>query len=113
VSKWEPSRAKAAAEAFAKQVHLARFVVQEKTEDFWRTFDLADTLLFSGKSAEAFEEFDKAVALVRPEARRNVFSSVLGPLQNFITAEVLSGQLAEDVKTVIEKLQAASKAASS
>jgi hypothetical protein len=66
-------------------------------------------LLFAGDRDGAFAAYDEAIAAVPSEARSDVLSSVLGPLQNYLTAGVLSGQLADDVKTVIERLQAAAK----
>ncbi len=110
LSKWEPSRAAAAKEGFAKQVHLCRHMALESPTDYWRRFDLADALLFSGEHAEALRVCDEAIALVPAEARPDTLASVLGPLNNYVAAAVLNGTLMADAKTMIEKLELARKA---
>lgn len=109
LSKWETQHAEAARDGFARQVHLCRFMTQESPQDYWRHFDLAEALLFSGELAEALATFDKAVALVPVEARADTLTSVLGPLRDYVAAGVLDEGLLANVKTVIEKLEAAHK----
>jgi tetratricopeptide (TPR) repeat protein len=110
LSKWEPQRAMAAREGFAKQVYLCRFMAQESPKDYWRRFDLADALLFSGELTQALDAFDDAIALVPVEARANTLTSVLGPLRNYVTAGVLDETLLAHVNIIIQKLELAGKA---
>jgi Flp pilus assembly protein TadD len=111
LSKWEPGKASEAENGFRRQVNLCRFMVDEEPSDYWRRFDLADALLFGGSKHEVEAAYDAAIQQVLPEARRDVLSSVLGPLENYVTAGVVSGQLADRVHAIINKLRAAAKAA--
>lgn len=106
LSKWEPNRANDAKAGFSKQVHLCRHMVQQAPEDYWRRFDLADALLFSGDYSEAHLAYDAAVRLVPDDQQNDTIASVLGPLMNYTTAGILTGELLEEVKKVITKLGA-------
>lgn len=106
LSKWEPNRASDAKDGFFKQVNLCRYMVQQTPEDYWRRFDLADALLFSGNYSEAHSAYDDAGDLVPDEQRNDTLASVLGPLKSYVTAGVLDGPLLEEVKKVIAKLDA-------
>jgi tetratricopeptide (TPR) repeat protein len=107
LSKWDETRRQAAKEGFAKQVHLCRFMAGEAPGDFWRRFDLAEALLFSGEREAALETFDEAVALVPGEARADNLASVLGPLENYVSAGVLDEDLSGAVNAIIAKLKIA------
>jgi len=112
LSKWEPNRASDAKDGFSKQVNLCRYMVQQTPEDYWRRFDLADALLFSGNYGEAHCVYDDAVHLVPDEQRNDTIASVLGPLNSYATAGILDGPLLEEVKKVIAKLDASTSKAS-
>ena len=81
-------------------------MVQESPGDYWRRFDLADALLFSGNYSEGRIAYDEALALVPDEQARDVLSSVLGPLRNDMMAGAVDGQLHEEVRILIEKIEA-------
>ncbi|CAG1023213.1 partial Magnetosome protein MamA, partial [Methylococcales bacterium] len=112
LSKWEPNRASDAKAGFSKQVFLCRHMVQQTPEDYWRRFDLADALLFSGDYGEAHSVYDDAVRLVPNDQRKDTITSVLGPLTDYITAGILDGGLLEEVNKVITNLSAAASKAS-
>ena len=61
--------------------------------------------MFSDEYGNAHEAYDAAIKSVPEEQRGDALASVLGPLKNYSTAEVLSGQLLEEVKKVIERLE--------
>jgi len=104
LSRWEPERARRAKEGFSKQVHLCRFEVQGQPDDYWRRFDLADALLFSGDLAGAHAEFDQAFEKVPAGKRRDVVGSVLGPLRNYLVADVLGEPLRTEVEQIVARL---------
>jgi tetratricopeptide (TPR) repeat protein len=104
LSKWDPGRKNLAKEEFTNQVDLCRFMAKKTPEDYWRRFDLADALLFSGDYQGAHSAYDDAIDLVPADRRRDVFGSVLGPLRDYITAGVLDSEVLEEVKKVIAKL---------
>lgn len=106
LSKWEPTRAGEAQAGFSKQVFLCRHMVQQTPDDYWRRFDLSDALLFSGDYAEADTAYDDAVNAVPDDEKADIIASVIGPLRNYQTADVLDGTLRDEVKKVIDKLDA-------
>lgn len=63
LSKWHPEKQLEAKNGFNKQIHLSRFAVEEDPKDYWRRFDLVDTLLFSDQHDEALVACDEAIAL--------------------------------------------------
>ncbi len=109
LSKWESSRANLAKEGFSKQVHLCHHEVQESPNDFWRKFDLMDSLLFSGKYVEAISECENAISNVPMNERNDVLPSVLGPLENFISAGVLDSDTLSATELIVQKIQSAIK----
>ncbi|MFI9311091.1 tetratricopeptide repeat-containing protein [Streptomyces triculaminicus] len=71
---------------FRRLEHLARFAAEDTAgTDPWPFFDLADTLLLTGREAEGLAQLRKAIGLVRPEEIEPVLSSVVAPLQDFLT----------------------------
>lgn len=105
LSKWEPQRLQQAKEEFEAQIFLCRHMVKLAPMDYWRHFDLADALLFSGDYEKAMEVFSRAVELIPMEVRKDTLTSVLGPLQNYLTANVLKDDLLVEVKKVVETLE--------
>ncbi len=70
---------------FRRLEHLARFAAEDTAgADPWPVFDLADTLLLTGREEEGLIELRKAIGLVRPHETESVLSSVVAPLQDFL-----------------------------
>ncbi|WP_326582590.1 tetratricopeptide repeat protein [Streptomyces sp. NBC_00487] len=75
---------------FRRLEHLARFAAEDAVgTDPWPVFDLADTLLLTGREEEGLAELRKAVGLVRPHEMESVLSSVVAPLQDFLNCPQL------------------------
>jgi hypothetical protein len=104
LAKWEPHRRVDARDEFAKEVPLCQYLTQQAPTDYWRKFDLADALLFSGMYIEAQIKYDEALNLVQEKRRDSVIASVLGPMKDFIAAGVLDTEPAAEVASVIHKL---------
>jgi tetratricopeptide (TPR) repeat protein len=122
ISRVEPERKKQAFQKFEELRDLCQFEVNralkkieiEKKPElveaaYWRIFDHADSLLFSGKIEEGQERYFDALNLVDPKERKSVVSSVISPLNNFLDADVLDDQLKSSVEDVIAALDAAIK----
>jgi tetratricopeptide (TPR) repeat protein len=107
LSKWHPEKQLEAKNGFTKQIHLSRFAVEEDPKDYWRRFDLVDTLLFSDQHDEALVACDEAIALVPAEERKDVLPSVIGPLESFVTAGVLENSTKAVTELIIGKLREA------
>jgi tetratricopeptide (TPR) repeat protein len=107
LSKWHPEKQLEAKNGFIKQIHLSRFAVEEDPKDYWRRFDLVDTLLFSDQQSEALIACDEAIALVPVEARKDVLLSVIGPLESFVIAGVLENSTKAATELIVGKLRAA------
>ncbi|MFE7838767.1 tetratricopeptide repeat-containing protein [Streptomyces sp. NPDC057474] len=79
-----------ALDRFRRLEHLARFAAEDAAgTDPWPVFDLADTLLLTGRESEGLAELRKAIGLVRPHEIQAVLTSVLAPLQDFLTCHQL------------------------
>lgn len=80
---------------------LCRHEVRKNPTNWWRRFDLADAPLFSGETSEALTTYDAAIKLVTNDQRKDVLSTVLGPMRDLITAQVLKGDLLAEVEHII------------
>lgn len=107
LSKWDAALLTKAKEGFRKQIHLCRHTVEEYPNDYWRLFDLADALLFSNEYKEARIIFQSAVELIPKDERKDKILSVLGPLRDYQTANVLDETLRSQVNEVVEFLELA------
>ncbi|ADB41549.1 tetratricopeptide repeat protein [Spirosoma linguale] len=107
LSKWDKTLLTQAQEQFKKQVLLCRFAVQEDSNDYWRLFDLADTLFLSGEYGEAYQVYDKAISLIPKEERKDKLSSVIDPFQNYLSASVFSGVYIDEIQKIIHTLTTA------
>lgn len=121
ISKIEPERKERAFERFEELIDLCRFESRKALKELeknpgnpelidkasWRLFDHADTLLLSGKIEEGKLRYQQGLELVNPTERKSVLSSVISPLKNFLTANVLEEDIKKDVKDVIDKLESA------
>ena len=76
-------------------------------DDYWRLFDLADALLFSGEPEESVTLFNRAVGLVPIDERKDKLLSVLGPLRDYLAAGVLNEPLRGKVEEVVNGLESA------
>ncbi|MEU3917791.1 tetratricopeptide repeat protein [Streptomyces sp. NPDC029004] len=94
-----------AVERFRQLEHLARFAVQDTgSTDAWALFDLADTLLLTGRGAEGLAELRRGVALVPPEEREGVVTSVTEPLRDLLSLDgLLQADAADAVRAAIEE----------
>lgn len=110
LSQWDPGLLNQAKQGFRKQLHLCRHSVEEKPEDYWRLFDLADALLFSGEYEESHSAFSNAIELVPKDVQKDRLLSPLGPLRDYLSANVLSGDLRIAVEKIVNKLEAARSA---
>ena len=79
--------------------------VRKDPADWWRRFDLADALLFSGETAEARTAYDAAISLVPEHRRKDVLGTVLGPMRDLITVQILQGDLLAEVEHVIATME--------
>ena len=107
LSKWHPELLDRAKRGFRKQVHLCRYRLEDEPDDYWRKFDLADALLFSEQYEEAYQVMTSAIELV-PEAKlKDTIPSVMDPLQDYLVADVVSGELRNQVERIIKTLETA------
>lgn len=75
---------------FRRLEHLARFAAEDTAgTDPWSVFDLADTLLLTGREAEGLAQLRTAIGLVPIHELEAVLSSVVAPLQDFLTCNQL------------------------
>lgn len=106
LSKWDRQLFQLAQEQFRKQIHLCRYEVDQSPHDYWRLFDLADALLFSGEpEQESSLLYDKAVELIPSEERKDKLNSVVGPFENYLAANVLDDPLKTNIERVIASLR--------
>lgn len=79
----------------------------------WRGFDLADTLLLTGQVRAGLGELRAAIALTDPRDRESSLASVIGPLRDYLAADVLNEPAARGVRAAIELCEQAVAAARS
>jgi tetratricopeptide (TPR) repeat protein len=114
LSKVQPDKRPAALGQLRKLEHLARFAAEDAsgTDDHpWKLFDLADTLLLTGRADEGLEVVQQAIQLINPKKRRDFLTSVMQPLQDFLASDVLDPETAAGVRRVIDECTAAIAAA--
>jgi tetratricopeptide (TPR) repeat protein len=107
LSKWYTERHFEAKNGFTKQIHLSRYSVEEDPENYWRRFDLVNTLLFTDQHDEALVACDEAIAFVPVEKRKDVLPSVIEPLESLVTAGVLENSTKAVTELIIVKLREA------
>jgi len=98
----EPGKRDAALAELRKLGFLARFEVRERSDDPWKRFDLADTLLLTGRVDDGLEELRAGIELIDPLNRESYLTSVVGPLRDFLDTDVLDGVTADGVSRAIE-----------
>jgi uncharacterized protein YndB with AHSA1/START domain/DNA-binding transcriptional ArsR family regulator len=105
LSAQEPASRPAILARLGKLEHLARFEAYPDAparRDPWKAFDLADTLLLTGRTEDGLAELRAAIELVDPLDRAATLTSVIGPLQDFLRAGVLAEPAAGGVRAAIE-----------
>lgn len=81
---------------------LARFEVEEHPDDPWKKFDLADTLLLTGRVDDGLAVIRAGIELIDPLNRASYLSSVIGPLRDFLDVGVLGEPTADGLRTAIK-----------
>lgn len=79
--------------------------------DPWKVFDLADTLLLSGSVADGLAKLRGAIELTDLDRRTSNLASVIGPLRDFLAADVLDEQTAAGVHEAVRLCEQAIEAA--
>jgi tetratricopeptide (TPR) repeat protein len=108
LSRGEPERKEAAINSFKKLQHLCAYEAETNPNNYWAKFDLADTYLLAADADEGDKKFREAMNAVPIEYRKMVFSSVLSPLQELLSAGVIEDRMKPTVERIIEELKAAS-----
>ena len=85
----------------------SRIVLKQDPTDYWRRFDLADSCLLSGKIDEGCHLYRQAIESVPETRRQSVLSSVITPLREFLSFDVLDTPIAVAVQQIIEDLNLA------
>ncbi|MFI1993978.1 tetratricopeptide repeat protein [Actinoplanes sp. NPDC020271] len=84
--------------------HLARFAVHNSGgKDPWAAFDLADTLLLTGRAGEGLAMLRRAADLCVAEERTAILKTVAEPMNDLLTvADALEPAAAEALREAIE-----------
>ncbi|MBO0517122.1 tetratricopeptide repeat-containing protein [Streptomyces beijiangensis] len=92
-------------ERFRTLEHLARFAVRNTAEPTpWAYFDLADTLLLTGRGPEGLAELRRGIDLIPQGEREGMLTSVAEPLQDVLSVDgLLTQEAAHAVRTAIEE----------
>jgi tetratricopeptide (TPR) repeat protein len=101
----EPGTRQAVLNRLRKLQDLARFQAYPDppaSRDPWKGFDLADTLLLTGQVEEGLDELRSAVDLTDPHNREASLASVIAPLRDYLTLDVLDGPTAAGVRAAID-----------
>lgn len=98
-----------AVERFQRLEHLARYAAEESAWcDPWSIFDLADTLLLTGRAAEGVAELRKGIDLVAPHERKSVLGSFVAPLRDFLSVDgLLQTETAHAVQRAVDECERA------
>jgi uncharacterized protein YndB with AHSA1/START domain/DNA-binding transcriptional ArsR family regulator len=94
--------------------HLARYEAYPEApqrRDPWNGFDLADTLLLTGRTDDGLAELRSAIELVDRVDRVSTLTSVIGPLRDFLVAAVLDESAADGVRAAVAVCEQAIEAA--
>lgn len=82
-----------------------RRVLKNAPNDFWRMFDKAEILLFSGNYPDSEKWFRKGIETVETDERRDKVITVISPLRDFLAANVLPNELTGNVNSIINVLK--------
>jgi tetratricopeptide (TPR) repeat protein len=100
----EPADRPSAINRLRNLEHLARFEAYPeppRRRDAWKGFDLASTLVLTGRVEAGLAELHAAIKLIAPVDRESVLSSVIEPLRDLLAVDVLDEPAAEGVRTAI------------
>jgi tetratricopeptide (TPR) repeat protein len=91
-----PGTRQAALGSLHRLQHLARFEAEiakqtgaDSEQRHWKLLDHVDTLLLTGQIDEGLAELREAIDLIDPQNREAYLTSVIEPLQDLISVEVL------------------------
>ncbi|QMU72789.1 tetratricopeptide repeat protein [Streptacidiphilus sp. P02-A3a] len=83
--------------------HLARFEVSNHPSDPWALFDLGDTFLLTGRTAQGLDILRAAAAFFSAEQRAVALATVAAPLRDFLAiTEALGSGTADAVHRALE-----------
>lgn len=88
-----------------KTYYLCAFETVDQPGDYWRVFDLADTLLFRGQAKKSTEQYARAIALVPESHRADVLRSPLSALRELVTVGALKGRIGTSGQRIIGTLE--------
>jgi len=92
--------------------NLARYEADAtERHDPWKLFDLADTLLLTGRAEEGLAELRAAIGLVDPPNRESYLTAVTEPLRDFQAVDVLDEPTSKGIREAIEMCDRAMEAA--
>jgi tetratricopeptide (TPR) repeat protein len=101
----EPANRAAVLSRLRKLENLARYEAypdEPESRDPWKGFDLADTLLLTGRVDDGLEELRSAIDLIDPLNRESYLTSVMDPLQDLLVADVLDEKTVDGVRMAID-----------
>jgi tetratricopeptide (TPR) repeat protein len=108
----EPGMRSAALTHLRKLEDLARYEANAVNRfDPWKLFDLADTLLLTGRVDDGLAELRHGIELIDPPNRESYLTSVIGPLRDFLGVEVLDEPTTQGVRKAIDICERAITAA--
>jgi hypothetical protein len=98
----EPDTRAAALLQLRKLENLARYEAEAgNRRDPWKLFDLADTLLLTGRTDEGLAELRAGIELIDLQGRKAYLTSVIGPLRDFLSVDVLDEASTAGVRAAI------------
>ena len=101
----DPTNRPAVLNRLHKLENLARFEAYPdapEIRDPWKGFDLADTLLLTGRVEAGLDELRSAIELIDPMDRKSYLTSVIDPLRDFLIADVLDESTTAGVRNAID-----------
>ena len=103
LSEVEPETRPAALANLRRLENLARYEADSRDRcDPWKLFDLADTLLLTGRVDDGLAELRAGIELIDVTRRESYLTSVIGPLRDFLTVDVLDEPTTAGVREAIE-----------
>jgi hypothetical protein len=109
ISQGDKDQAVQVKKGFRSQTLLCRYTADEKPNDYWCRFDLAEAMLFSSdKIKEIKQLFSATVSMVPKHHRKFDLETIAGPLRDYKIANVVSGNRLNGVDFFIGELRKAS-----
>jgi hypothetical protein len=110
----DPGTRQAALNRLHNLEFLARFQAYPEPparRDPWKGFDLADTLLLTGRVENGLEELRSAIELTDPRDRESSLTSVTDPLRDYLAAGVLDETASQGARAAIDLCEKGIRAA--